>query len=37
MKRSGVLMHIPPLPSLGGIGTLGSEARKFATWLKRRV
>ena len=34
MRRSGVLMHITSLPSPGGIGTLGSEAREFATWLK---
>lgn len=34
MRRSGVLMHITSLPSPGGIGTLGSEAREFAAWLK---
>lgn len=35
MKRSaGILMHISSLPSKFGIGTLGSEAYKFANFLK---
>ncbi|MGN1422611.1 MAG: 4-alpha-glucanotransferase [Oscillospiraceae bacterium] len=35
MNRScGVLMHITSLPSPYGIGTFGSEAEKFADWLK---
>ena len=32
-RRAGVLMHITSLPSNYGIGTLGSEAFKFADWL----
>ena len=35
MKESGILMHISSLPSDEGIGTLGSEARQFADFLKR--
>ncbi|MBR4234700.1 MAG: 4-alpha-glucanotransferase [Clostridia bacterium] len=34
MRRSGVLLHITSLPSPGGIGTLGAEAREFVDWLK---
>ena len=35
MKRtSGILMHISSLPSKYGIGTMGSEAYKFADFLK---
>jgi 4-alpha-glucanotransferase len=32
-RRAGILMHITSLPSNYGIGTLGSEAYKFADWL----
>ena len=33
MRRSGALMHITSLPSPGGVGTLGKEAREFVDWL----
>ena len=33
MRRSGALLHITSLPSPGGIGTLGEEAREFISWL----
>ena len=33
MRRSGILMPISSLPSPYGIGTMGSEARKFADFL----
>ena len=34
MRKSGVLLHITSLPSPGGCGTLGREARDFVDWLK---
>lgn len=34
MRASGILLHISSLPSLYGIGTLGSEAYKFIDFLK---
>ena len=33
MRSSGVLMHISSLPSPWGIGTLGTEAKKFIDFL----
>lgn len=33
MRKSGILMHISSLPSPWGIGTLGSEAKKFIDFL----
>ena len=33
MRASGVLLHITSLPSVGGIGTLGVQARRFADFL----
>ena len=35
MRRSGVLMHITSLPSPGGVGTLGREARAFVDFMAR--
>ena len=35
MRQSGILMHITSLPSPGGIGDLGREARDFADFLQR--
>ncbi len=32
-RKSGILMHITSLPSEYGIGTLGTEARKFIDYL----
>ena len=32
-QYSGVLLHITSLPSPGGIGTLGQQARDFADFL----
>ena len=34
MRSCGILMHISSLPSPYGIGTFGTEAEKFADWLK---
>ena len=34
-RSSGILLHITSLPGPYGIGTLGSEAEKFITFLKR--
>lgn len=34
MRSCGILMHITSLPSPYGIGTFGSSAEKFVTWLK---
>ncbi|MBR2571031.1 MAG: 4-alpha-glucanotransferase [Clostridia bacterium] len=34
MRESGILLHITSLPSPGGIGTLGREARDFCDFLK---
>ncbi len=33
MRQSGILLHITSLPSPGGIGTLGKEARSFIDFL----
>jgi 4-alpha-glucanotransferase len=33
MRSSGVLLHPTSLPSAGGIGTLGAEAKAFIDWL----
>ena len=33
-RKSGVLLHITSLPGTPGIGTLGTEAYRFADWLK---
>ncbi len=33
MRSSGILMHISSLPSEGGIGTMGAEAREFVDFL----
>ena len=33
MRKSGVLMHVSSLPSPCGIGTFGSEARRFVDFL----
>ena len=35
MRRAGILMPISSLPSPNGIGTMGSEARKFADFLTK--
>ena len=35
MRRAGILMPISSLPSPNGIGTMGSEARKFADFLAK--
>lgn len=34
MRSSGVLMHISSLPSCGGIGMMGKEARAFVDFLE---
>ena len=34
MRQSGILMHITSLPSPGGLGDLGREARAFADFLQ---
>lgn len=34
MRKSGVLLHVTSLPSPGGCGTLGEEARAFVDWLR---
>lgn len=34
MRSCGILMHITSLPSPYGIGTFGTEAERFADWLK---
>ncbi len=34
MRSSGILLHISSLPSPGGIGCLGQEARDFADFLQ---
>lgn len=34
MRSCGILMHITSLPSPYGIGTFGSSAEKFVSWLK---
>ena len=33
-RKSGVLLHITSLPGTPGIGTLGTNAFRFADWLK---
>ena len=33
MRSSGILMHISSLPSEGGIGTMGKQAREFVDFL----
>ena len=35
MRKAGILMPISSLPSPYGIGTMGSEARKFVDFLAR--
>ncbi|WP_029067357.1 4-alpha-glucanotransferase [Lachnobacterium bovis] len=35
MRTSGILMPISSLPSPFGIGTMGNEAKKFITYLKK--
>lgn len=35
MRKSGILLHISSLPSDYGIGTFGSEARRFCDFLEK--
>ena len=35
LRSSGILMHLSSLPSPGGIGTMGREARAFVDFLVR--
>jgi len=35
MRQSGILLHLTSLPSPGGIGTLGQEARQFVNFLHK--